>query len=270
MCSFLRFSVLGSFGEREAGDVEQDRELRLVAWRRLEAAKGVQRPHGDVLDQRIRRLRFERVEDLLQVRRAREELYVDADLPEPAVLARLRRLDGRDAAAIVLDCRANEILQLGASEIRRRVAQEKAAPILRAQRLERLFQLRSLRRDAAVDLDSVLQGVDRRIVVPVEQEERCEQQRDAQEHGKREQRQSQYAALPGRKREREGDHQLSSSGSDAPGEGGAAASRLAAQSYRAASRRVAARSPRGTDRIRPPSWAKSFRAAQHASAPTEL
>src|SRR5207245_3463824 len=109
----------------------------------------VQRPHGDVLDQGVRRLRFERVEDLLQVRRAREELYVDAELAKPAVLARLRRLDGRDAAAFVLDRRANEILQLGASTIGRRLAQEKAAPILRAQHLERLFQLPSLRRDAA-------------------------------------------------------------------------------------------------------------------------
>ena len=118
MCSFLRFSVLGSFGEREAGNVEQDRELRLVAWCGLEAAKRVQRPHGDVLDQRVRRLRFERVENFLQVRRIRKELYVDSDLAEPAVLAWLRRLDGRDAAAIVLDRRANEILQLGTSEIR--------------------------------------------------------------------------------------------------------------------------------------------------------
>src|SRR3989442_4782629 len=188
MCSFLRFSVLGSFGEREAGDVEQDRELRLVAWWGLEAAKRIQRPHGDVLDQRVRRLCFEGVEDLLQIRRAREELYVDAELAEPAVLARLRRLDGRYAAAIVLDRRANEILQFGASEIRRRVVQEKAAPILRAQHLERLFQLSSLRRDAAVRLDSVLQGIDRRNGMPVEQEERGEQQRECQYDGNRQYR----------------------------------------------------------------------------------
>ena len=50
--------------------------------RRLEAAERVERPHRHVLDHEVGRLRFERVEDLLQVGRRREELHVDVDLPK--------------------------------------------------------------------------------------------------------------------------------------------------------------------------------------------
>ena len=58
--------------------------------RGLEAAERVQRPHRQVLDDEVRLLRLERVQDLLQRGRRREELHVDADLPEAPVVARRR------------------------------------------------------------------------------------------------------------------------------------------------------------------------------------
>src|SRR5439155_8778226 len=89
----------------ERADVELHVHLGLHARPRLEAAKRIERPNRDAVDEQVRLLRFQYPKKLLQRRRSREELDVDADLLEASVLSRRRVLARRDPSAVTLDRR---------------------------------------------------------------------------------------------------------------------------------------------------------------------
>src|SRR5262249_43039683 len=80
--SFRRRRRGGTHGFRicERRHVELHIVLRLLSRRGLESAKRVERPDRQVVDTQVRHLRVERVEDLRERGRGREELHVYGDL----------------------------------------------------------------------------------------------------------------------------------------------------------------------------------------------